>query len=149
MTFAPAMAATRTVRKTHAATVRRVYRTWTPEDLHILERHSLRKRRMLMRMVADDYTQVVLSTSQLVITGRMRKPPRKARVIPLRAPLAPGQLWRKLYALGRFIKIESPCSDSTYYAVSSCNEAGTLTWCTRITRATHISKNYEYVRDLP
>lgn len=148
MTFAPAMQVRAYQRrKRHNDTVRRVYRNWTPIDLAIYERNCLRARRALMRMVADDYADVILVTSRLILAGKTRAPLRR-KFIPARPPIQPGQVWRKLYETGKFLFIVSPMCDPTRYAVFSCSEDGATRWNSRITRASTIHNNYECVRDV-
>jgi hypothetical protein len=60
--------------KSHNVTIKRVYGTWDPRDLAVLERQPPRVRAQILRMVASDYREVVITTSRLVLYRTARFP---------------------------------------------------------------------------
>lgn len=147
MAFAPSMHPHRDPRKSHNETVRRIYRTWTPWDLHIYERSLLRDRARVIRMVRDDYSEVIRVTARLALNGVARLPRVKAHKVAVPA-VAPYQLWRRHASPGNLLKVMAPCADMKHFAVCRTSEDGSMSWSFRITRGTTISRNYTFVRDL-
>jgi hypothetical protein len=147
MAFAPSMPPSRDARKPHNETVRRIYRTWTPWDLYIYELNLLGDRANVIRMVRDDYSEVVRVTARLALHGVARLPRIKARNAPARTVTA-AQLWRKRGEPGKLLKVLSACADPKSFAVCRTSEDGSMSWSPRITRGTTISRNYTFVRDL-
>lgn len=56
----------------HNDAMQRIYKNWTPEDLTVLERQPEHARPFIVRMVRDDYLQVIYTTSRLLLYGVAR-----------------------------------------------------------------------------